>query len=586
MIYAAWLSWGIPLIGAALIPLVAVVSGRLRGWFAVAFAGAGMAAALYTALTFTSPSTEAITLSFANYYLPNLGVTLQVKVDQLSVLVGAFVSFVSFLVVVYSLGYMRHEGGQTRYYSLVLLFVGAMMGLVMAGNLIQFYLFWELVGVCSALLIAFWSDRPAARKAGLKAFVVTRLGDCALLIAVVFIAAVFGTTSFDTILGPSGIPTLATGTIFALGLLMFIGSMGKSAQVPLHVWLPDAMEGPTTVSALIHAATMVNAGVYLMLRMYPIITLPQLSGSLTDIILAIGLLSAIVGGACAFAADDIKRVLAYSTISQLGLMFAAIGLGNMAASAYQMISQGLFKALAFLAAGSVIEAVGTRELDKMGGLARVLKYTYAGFLIAMLAMSGLPPLVGFWSKDAILSSAFSAGAVQASLLVFAFALTALYSFRVLFRVFHGKAPPREGVKESPPTMLIPIAVLSVSVLTAWAVLESQPLLSSSSWTPAIPTLGTSLLVLFGCAAIAYYVFIPNYQKALGLMKSNPTLAGARDFLHDGLWIDRVYNWLYSGVIKPLAAAVARIQTGMIRANMGLVLLSAVALFFLFAVGVL
>jgi NADH-quinone oxidoreductase subunit L len=586
VIYSAWLAWAIPLIGAALIPLVSVVSGRLRGWFAVAFAGAGMVSALYGALTFTTASTEGITLSFANYYLPNLGVTLQVKVDQLSVLVGAFVSFVSFLVVVYSLGYMRHESGQTRYYSLVLLFVGAMMGLVMAGNLIQFYFFWELVGVCSALLIAFWYDRPAARKAGLKAFVVTRLGDCSLLIAVVFVAAVFGTTSFDSILGPGGIPTLATGTIFVLGLLMFIGSMGKSAQVPLHVWLPDAMEGPTTVSALIHAATMVNAGVYLMLRMYPIITLPQLSGSLTDIILAVGLLSAIVGGACAFAADDIKRVLAYSTISQLGLMFAAIGLGNLTASAYQMISQGLFKALAFLAAGSVIEAVGTRELDKMGGLAKVLKYTYAGFLISILAMSGLPPLVGFWSKDAILSSAFSAGALQSFLLLCAFSLTALYSFRVLFRVFHGKATSREGIKESPPTMLVPIAVLGVAVITSWTILQAQPLLSSSTWTPGASTLAASLLVLAGCAGIAYYVFLPNYQKTLGLMKSNHALAAARNFLHDGFWFDRAYNALVAGVVQPAAAAVARIQTGLLRANMALVLLSAAALFFLFAVGVL
>jgi NADH-quinone oxidoreductase subunit L len=586
VIYSAWLSWAIPLLGAIFVPIVSLVSGRLRGWLAVAFSGAGMVAALYGAFTFSTPSTEGITLSFANYYLPNLGVALQVKVDQLSVLVGAFVSFVSFLVVVYSLGYMRHESGQTRYYSLVLLFVGAMMGLVMAGNLIQFYFFWELVGVCSALLIAFWFDRPAARKAGLKAFVVTRLGDCSLLIAVVFIAAVFGNTSFDTILGPTGIPTLATGTIFALGLLMFIGSMGKSAQVPLHVWLPDAMEGPTTVSALIHAATMVNAGVYLMLRMYPMITLPQLSGSLTDIILAIGLLSAIVGGACAFAADDIKRVLAYSTISQLGLMFTAIGLGSLTASAYQMISQGLFKALAFLAAGSVIEALGTRELDKMGGLARVLKYTYAGFLISMLAMSGLPPLVGFWSKDAILSSAFSAGALQSFLLLCAFSLTALYSFRVLFRVFHGKTVPKEGVKESPLAMLIPIATLSVAVLTAWVVLQAQPLLSSSSWTPGASTLAASLVVLGVCAGSAYYVFLPNYQKALALMRSNRTLAGARDFLHDGLWFDRAYGLLTGRVIQPLAAAAARIQTGLLRANMGLVLLSAGALFLLFAVGVL
>ena len=581
MIYWAWLTWVIPLLGVPLVPLVSKIDGRLRGWLAVAVSGLGMVAALYGAMTFGTSVTEGYTL-----WLPQLSVTLQVKVDQLSALVGAFVSFVSFLVVVYSLGYMKEEPGQSRYYSLVLLFVGSMMGLVMAGNLIQFYFFWELVGVCSALLIAFWTDRPAARKAGWKAFVVTRLGDASLLIAVIFIAATFGSTSFDTILGPNGVATLATGTIFALGLLMFIGSMGKSAQVPLQAWLPDAMEGPNTVSALIHAATMVNAGVYLMLRMYPMITLPQLSGSLTDIILAIGLLSALVGGVCAFAADDLKRVLAYSTISQLGLMFAAIGLGNLDAAAYQMISQGLFKALAFLAAGSVITALGTRSINEMGGLARVLKYTYAGFLVAMLGMSGLPPLVGFWSKDAILASAFSAGALQSVLVVCVFALTALYSFRALLRVFHGKPGWTKTPKESPPTMVIPILILALSVLTAWAILQAQPLLSSVTWLPSATTLATSLTVLGLCAALAYFAFIPDYQKVLGAVQSNRGLLALRGFLHEGLGFDRLYQWVYDGIMRPLSIAVSYVQTGLIRANMTLLLLAAAVLFMLFAMGVL
>jgi len=581
LIYWAWLSWVIPLLGVPLIPLVSKVDGRLRGWLAVAFAGLGMAAAIYGAMTFGASATEGFTL-----WLPSLSVTLQVKVDQLSVLVGAFVSFVSFLVVVYSLGYMKEEPGQSRYYSLVLLFVGSMMGLVMAGNLIQFYFFWELVGVCSALLIAFWTDRPAARKAGLKAFVVTRLGDASLLIAVIFIAAVLGTTSFDAILGPAGIATLGTGTIFALGLLMFIGSMGKSAQVPLHGWLPDAMEGPNTVSALIHAATMVNAGVYLMLRMYPVISLPQLSGSLMNIILAVGLLSAIVGGVCAIAADDLKRVLAYSTISQLGLMFAAIGLGSLQAAAYQMISQGLFKALAFLAAGSVITALGTRKMNEMGGLARAMKYTYAGFLVAVLGMAGLPPLVGFWSKDAILSSAFSAGAVQSVLVLSVFAFTALYSFRALFRVFHGKSGQAKVPRESPPTMVVPILVLAASVLAGWAILQAQPLLSSISWSPGVSTLAGSLSVLVVCAATAYFLFLPNYQRLVAFVRSSPGVTGLQGMLHDGFWFDRLYAWVYTGFLRPISSAVSYLQTGLIEANMALLLLAAGVFFALFALGVL
>jgi NADH-quinone oxidoreductase subunit L len=367
---------------------------------------------------------------------------------------------------------------------------------------------------------------------------------------------------------------------------MFIGSMGKSAQVPLHVWLPDAMEGPTTVSALIHAATMVNAGVYLMLRMYPVITLPQLSGSLTTIILAVGLLSALLAGASAFAADDIKRVLAYSTISQLGLMFAAIGLGSLTASAYQMISQGLFKALAFLAAGSVITALGTREINQMGGLVKVMKYTYAGFLIAVLGMCGLPPLVGFWSKDAILTSALSYGTLATVLVLGAFAFTTLYSFRALFRVFHGKPGPWKTPSESPPTMLFPIIVLLASVLTAWVVLQSQPLLSATSWIPGAASLAGSLSVLAVCAAIAYFAFLPKYQMVVAAVRSSRFLGGLGSLLHDGFWFDRLYNWLYYHGLRPISVGISYLQTGLIEANTSLILLLAAVLFALFAMGVL
>ncbi|MDG7011092.1 MAG: NADH-quinone oxidoreductase subunit L [Nitrososphaerota archaeon] len=582
MIIAAWLSWLLPLLGVPLVVLAARHSGRLGGWLAVALSGGSVAAAFYAALTLGASTTEGYTLWF-----PPLSVTLQVEVDQLSVLVGAFVSFVSLLVVVYSLGYLKDEPGQARYYALVMLFVGSMMGLVMSGNLIQFYFFWEVMGVCSALLIAFWSDRPAARRAGLKAFVVTRLGDSSLLVAVVFVAVTFGTTSFSTILGPGGIASLGTGTIFVLGLLMFIGSMGKSAQVPLHVWLPDAMEGPTTVSALIHAATMVNAGVFLMLRMYPMIALPQLSGSLADVILAVGALSALVGGACALAADDIKRVLAYSTISQLGLMFAAIGLGNLTAAAYQMVSQGLFKALAFLAAGSVITALGTREIDKMGGIAKLLKFTYAGFTVSILAMAGLPPLVGFWSKDAILSSAISAGLFPTLVLLAAFALTSLYGFRLLFRVFHGH--PGEAVKspsEPPLSMLVPIGALSVSILVAWYLIQAQPLLSSESWLPGPYALASSLSVIGASLAVAYFVYLSGYQRSAALIRSSRGLTSLRDLFHDGFGFDKVYGKAYDGALGPLASAVSRLQTGLVEANTALLLLAVGVLFVLFAVGVL
>ncbi len=581
MIYTAWLTWLLPILAVPFVAPVGRVDQRLRGWFAVIVSGGSLVLATYGAMNFAGPATETFAV-----WLPSLNIPLQVKVDGLSVVVAAFVAFVSFLVVVYSVGYMEKEGGQglTRYYSLILLFIGAMLGLVMAGNLVQFYFFWEIVGVCSALLIAFWTDREAARKAGLKAFVVTRFGDAALLLAVILMWSLFGTTSFDAILGPSGVSTLGGGTVFLLGLLVLIGAMGKSAQVPLHAWLPDAMEGPSTVSALIHAATMVNAGVFLMVRMFPLFDLQQ---ALLSTVLFVGLLSALVGGVSAFAAEDLKRVLAYSTISQLGVMFAAIGMGSSVAATYHMVSQGLFKALAFLAAGSVITAVGTRDMEQMGGLRRKMKYTYLGFLLAMLAMSGLPPLIGFWSKDAVLGLAFSAGAIPAAGLALVFTLTSLYSFRALIKVFHGEARGQSEASESPGVMVGPILLLSVSVVLAWTVLYPQTLYPIGSLgLPDAFTLVTSLSVLAVGLAVTYLAFSLYTVRTVRLIVGHPVLVSIRSFLLEGLGFDRFYAALYRGIIGPLARAAAYIQTGLLEFNTALILLAVAALFALFAVGVL
>jgi NADH-quinone oxidoreductase subunit L len=581
VIYTAWLIWLVPLFSVPFVALLGKVDRRLRGWFAVAVSGLSLVLATLGALDFAGPTTETLSVWF-----PPLGISLQVQVDGLSVLVAAFVSFVSFLVVVYSIGYMEKEGGEglTRYYSLILLFIGGMLGLVMAGNLIQFYFFWEIVGVCSALLIAFWTDKEAARKAGVKAFVVTRFGDAALLLAVILIWTIFGDTSFTTILGQKGVSTLGGGTVFLIGVLVLVGAMGKSAQVPLHGWLPDAMEGPTTVSALIHAATMVNAGVFLMVRMLPLFQLQQV---LLSIVLFVGLLSALVGGVCAFGAQDLKRVLAYSTISQLGIMFAAIGLGSGVAATYHMVSQGLFKALAFLAAGSVITAVGTRDMEGMGGLRKQMKYTFVGFTLAMLAMSGLPPLIGFWSKDSILSLAFVAGPLQVAALVLAFAATGLYSFRALVKVFFGRPRGPETVKESPAVMLGPILVLSASVVLAWGVLYPQTLFPISALgLPDAVTLTTSLAVLAASLVMVYLAFSVYAQRTKQLAETSSGLKFLKGALLEGLGFDRLYSGIYRGVAGPLARLASSIQTGLLKTNTALILLAVVAVFVLFAVGVL
>jgi NADH-quinone oxidoreductase subunit L len=576
MILEAWLVWVIPLAGAALAPVVGRASRGLLGWFAVAVSGLALADSVLLAAAFQAPSLES-----AGSWLPPLGVTIQVQVDGLSVLTSVFVSFLSFLVVVYSLGYMKERDALPRYYGLVLLFVGGMLGLVMAGNLIQFYFFWEVVGVCSAFLIAFWRDREPARKAGMKAFLVTRLGDASLLIAILLLVTLAGSTTFSFLLSPLGIPALGSGTVQLVGILILIGAMGKSAQVPLHVWLPDAMEGPTTVSALIHAATMVNAGVFLLLRMFPLF---DSSGFLLLLVLLVGLTTAGLGAVSALAAEDMKRMLAYSTISQLGLMFAAIGLGSYLGATFHMVSQGVFKALAFLAAGSVTEAVGTRDMRVMGGLKNAMKYTYASFLLAMLAMAGLPPLIGFWTKDAILAVAFSTNIYAWALIAGVSVLTAAYGLRAVFKVFHGAPAKPELPSESPPSMVVPMVVLCVGVVVGWFVLAAQSFVPTGGVElPAAPTLITSLFALTLGAGAAYSAFSRREAVALFFQKSG-SLSALRSFLLEGRGVDRLYGFLAGRVVMGLAGLAGKLQTGLLSANVALLLLAALVMLLLVAGG--
>jgi NADH-quinone oxidoreductase subunit L len=535
--------------------------------------GITAAVGIYLAWTFKFPFSESI-----QNWVKYIGVPVEINVDGLSVLLTAFVGFLSFVIILYAASNMTHEKNQARFYSLVLVFVGAMLGLVAAGNLIQFYFFWEIVGICSALLIAFWTDKEAARKAGFKAFVITRFGDIALFIAVILTLTTIHTTNINSIISTvstqGGSPTWTF-----IGVLVFIGAMGKSAQVPLHGWLPDAMEGPTPVSALIHAATMVNAGVYLVVRLYPIFTSSVI---LLPMVLSIGALSMIVGAVCAVGADDIKRVLAYSTISQLGLMFVAIGLGSATGAIDQLISQGLFKALAFMAAGSVIEATGTRNIDEMGGL-RVMKYTYLAFLFAVLAMVGLPPLIGFWTKDAILSAAVSSNTAAFWVLLLGFILTSFYSFRVFIKVFH--TGPVSDVKESPPLMVLPMMVLVVSVVVGWFVLAYQTLLPTPGEVLGVLSSSASLSALFAGLAISYVAFVARAEATRRLMQANNFLRRSKGALLEGLGFDRFYAAVARGT-SAVARAASEIQTGILGVNIALMLAALILLILLTAIGVI
>jgi NADH-quinone oxidoreductase subunit L len=406
------------------------------------------------------------------------------RYDTLAAAMVPMVSFVSMLIHVYSIGYMGHDAyPKYRFFAYLSLFTFAMLMLVTADNLAQLFFGWEGVGLCSYLLIGYWYDRPAACAAAIKAFVVNRVADLPFAVGLALIFFKFGSIEFAAIfpaVAQHGADTysLFGGTFSAIeviGFLLFIGAMGKSAQLGLHVWLPDAMEGPTPVSALIHAATMVTAGVFLMARMSPLMEYaPYALGFVTFIGASTALFAATVG--C--AQNDIKRVIAYSTCSQLGYMFVAAGVGAYQASIFHLITHAFFKALLFLSAGSVIHAMSDeQDMRKMGGLARLIPITCTVMWIGNLALAGIPPLAGSYSKDAIISAAWAAdsgiGTYAFICTVLAAFLTAFYSWRLLFMTFHGK--PRadhhvmEHVHESPWVMLGPLVVLAIgAVFAGWA----------------------------------------------------------------------------------------------------------------------
>ncbi|HEY1411491.1 MAG TPA: NADH-quinone oxidoreductase subunit L, partial [Rhodopila sp.] len=406
------------------------------------------------------------------------------RYDTLSAAMVAMVSFVSMLIHVYSIGYMGHDARpRYRFFAYLSLFTFAMLMLVTADNLAQLFFGWEGVGLCSYLLIGYWYDRPSACAAAIKAFVVNRVADLPFAVGIALIFFKFGSIEFSTIfpaVAQHGADTYALfGTTFpafeVIGFLLFIGAMGKSAQLGFHVWLPDAMEGPTPVSALIHAATMVTAGVFLMARMSPLMEYaPYVLGFVTFIGASTALFAATIG--C--VQNDIKRVIAYSTCSQLGYMFAAAGVGAYQASVFHLITHAFFKALLFLSAGSVIHAMSDeQDMRKMGGLAKVIPVTCTVMWIGNWALAGLPPFSGWYSKDAIISATYAAGTgigMYAFICtVLAAFLTAFYSWRLLFMTFHGQSRVDhhvlEHAHESPWVMLGPLVVLSIGAMVAgWA----------------------------------------------------------------------------------------------------------------------
>jgi NADH-quinone oxidoreductase subunit L len=394
------------------------------------------------------------------------GVTIHIGLimDSLTVVMLIAVTVVSLMVQIYSQGYMRGDPGYHRYFAWMSLFTTSMLGLILADSLLLMFVFWEMVGLCSYLLIGFWFHRPSAANAAKKAFIVTRIGDFGFLAAILLLFSNTGTFDIAELHGLAATGAIAGMALTWAAIGIFAGAIGKSAQFPLHVWLPDAMEGPTPVSALIHSATMVSAGVFLVARTFPLF---EHSVEALTLVAIIGGFTAIFAASIGLVMTDIKRVLAYSTISQLGYMMLGLGTGGIAIGIFHLFNHAFFKALLFLGAGSVNHATGTFDMRKMGGLRKMMPWTYATFLIASLSIAGIWPLSGFWSKDEILASSLANQPILFYLAMLTVFMTAFYMFRVIFLTFGGEY--RGGSSEahgghpheSPSVMVMPMVILAV-----------------------------------------------------------------------------------------------------------------------------
>ena len=493
--------------------------------------------------------------------------------DPLSAVMVLVVTGVGSLIHVYATGYMSHDPSFRRFFLYLNLFMFAMLTLVLADNYLLLFVGWEGVGLCSYLLIGFWYERPSAAEAGKKAFIVNRIGDFGFMLGAFMLIAATGSLNFDRVFAAAPHVFAAGGGAITLAtLLMFLGATGKSAQIPLFTWLPDAMEGPTPVSALIHAATMVTAGVYMLARSH---VLFQLAPASMEVVAVIGAATALMAATIGLAQNDIKRVLAYSTVSQLGYMFMACGVGAFGAGIFHVMTHAFFKALLFLGAGSVIHALSDeQDMRRMGGLASKLPWTHATMAVATLAIAGVPFFSGFFSKDEILSSAWASGHYGIwAVGILGAALTAFYMTRLYVLTFRGSSrlshEAEHHLHESPPSMIAPLVVLAVlSFAGGYVGMPFQegghlfarwlrPVLEAGGVGPAHHELSrgaewslllVSVLVAFGGIGMAFQAYLANPALATSLRER---FAGLHRLLEHKYWVDEVYDTI---VVQPFMAA--------------------------------
>ncbi|MCL4473952.1 MAG: NADH-quinone oxidoreductase subunit L [Actinobacteria bacterium] len=501
-------------------------------------------------------------------------------VDQLTAVMLLVVSTVGFMVHVYSIGYMKGDGGYYRFFAYLNLFMFSMFMLILGNNFLMLYVFWEAVGLCSYLLISFWYTKKSAANAGTKAFLVNRVGDFGFGLGIMLIFVTLGTLSYQGVFG--SVSLIGGGTLTAICLLLFMGAIGKSAQFPLHVWLPDAMEGPTPVSSLIHAATMVNAGVYMVARANPLFSQ---SHTAMLVVASVGAFTAIFAATIGLVQNDIKKVLAYSTISQLGYMFLALGVGAWTAGMFHLVAHGFFKGLLFLCSGSVIHSLsGEQDMRKMGGLKGKIKITYWTFVIGALAIAGFPGFAGFFSKDAVLAGVFNEGYwyfwILAMITVF---MTAFYMFRLIFMTFHGEnrsvKEVYEHVHESPRSMTVPLIILAVPSVLIGLILGIPPesghidhflheIFYAAIPAPEHAFSLESLGLMIGSAVVglagiytAYHMYVVD--TALPRKIGNRFQPIYRLFLNK-YWVDEIYFALFINPVRALGRGLWRwVDAGMI-----------------------
>ena len=629
-----WLTWILPFVGALLTPVMARIHPKVRDFNSVAFALLGAISAALLIPSVMSGSVQDVQVN----WITSLNIKAGVLLDPLSIILANVVSWVSFLIMVYSLAYMKGDDGLTRYWFFMNFFIGSMLLLVMSDNLLQLFFGWEGVGLCSYALIGHWYKDPLDKwvgtigdkslnvpmayspsHAGMKALIVTRIGDIGLLIAIFMIYSYSGTLNFvDLSQNVSwALPLSRVGLLIPVALLFFWGPIGKSAQFPLHEWLPDAMAGPTSVSALIHAATMVTAGVYLAGRAGPMFYNSVLQYAqptfFFEAVAWVGAFTCFMAATQALVSKELKKLLAYSTISQIGYMMLGIGAGGLAsefvtgltAGVFHLMTHALFKAAAFLAAGAILHAVESRYMYDMGGLRKSMKITFASMVIALLALSGVPPLSGFWSKDAVIAVTVLTGQIPLMLLAWGtVALTFLYSLKVIGLVF--MAPKSENVKkleeeghqihEAPKLMWVPyliLALATVAIGLAGPFVESAfthalaltttplaapgpPLNPAVEQTAAITATIGSLIMLAIGGTFGYLIYISGRLKPSAIVGETGFGRTIYNFLWNRWYINPLYYRVFVyGTISVATAVKNTIETGFFDKISGAVALASI-----------